>query len=99
MLMVIKLERRPIISLVERESGGVTTKTKPRPFSIVHLTLYPSLSNPSCSFTPLPSMNASFTNTLIGEAGVTVRAEKEGVNDLDHRINPPRSQLSFVGRC
>ena len=38
-------------------------------------------------------MNASFTNTLIGEAGVTVRAEKEGVNDLDHRISPPRSQL------
>jgi hypothetical protein len=74
---------------------GHTTKTNPKPFSIVHLTLYPSLSNPSCSFTPLPSMKASFTNTLIGEAGVTVRAEKEGVNDLDQRMRPPRSQSKF----
>ena len=88
--MAIKLGRPPIISPVSKR--GRTTKTKPRPFSIVHLTLYPSLSNPSCSFTPLPSMNASFTNTLIGEAGVTVRAEKEGVNDLDQRIRPPGSQ-------
>ena len=31
----------------------------------------------------------------MGEAGVTVRAEKEGVNDLDHRIKPPGSQLLF----
>jgi hypothetical protein len=31
---------------------------------------------------------------LIGEAGVTVRAEKEGVNDLDQRIRPPESQPS-----
>ena len=37
-------------------------------------------------------MNASFTNTLMGEAGVTVSAEKEGVNDLDQRIRPPGSQ-------
>ena len=96
MLMVIKLGRPPIISLLSK--GGHTTKTSPKPFSIVHLTLYPSLSNPSCSFTPLPSMNASFTNTLIGEAGVTVRAEKEGVNDLDHRISPPRSQPSYARR-
>jgi len=29
----------------------------------------------------------------MGEAGVTVRAEKEGVNDLDHRIRPPEDQL------
>jgi hypothetical protein len=77
---------------------GHTTKTNPKPFSIVHLTLYPSLSNPSCSLTPLPSMNASFTKTLIGEAGVTVSAEKEGVNDLDQRIRPPRSQLIFSKR-
>jgi hypothetical protein len=40
-------------------------------------------------------MNASFTNTLIGEAGVTVRAEKEGVKDLDQRIRPPRSQQTL----
>lgn len=68
---------------------GLTTKTNPSPFSIVHLTLYPSLSNPSCSFLALPSMKASFTNALIGEAGVTVRAEKAGVNDLDQRMSPP----------
>jgi hypothetical protein len=92
MLMAAMLGRPPIFSLAER--GGHTTKTSPKPFSIVHLTLYPSLSNPSCSFTPLPSINASFTNTLIGEAGVTVRAEKEGVNDLDQRIRPPESQPS-----
>ena len=79
--------------------GGHTTKTSPKPFSMVHLTLYPSLSNPSCSFTPLPSMNASFTNTLIGEAGVTVSAEKEGVNDLDQRIRPPRNQPVPSLRC
>jgi hypothetical protein len=91
--MVITLGRPPIISLVSK--GGHTTKTSPKPFSIVHLTLYPSLSNPSCSFTPLPSMNASFTNTFIGEAGVTVSAEKEGVNDLDQRMRPPRSQQTL----
>lgn len=41
-------------------------------------------------------MNASFTNALIGEAGVIVRAEKAGVNDLDHRMRPPvvQSELS-----
>ena len=36
-------------------------------------------------------MNASFTNALIGEAGVIVSAEKAGVNDLDHRMRPPIS--------
>jgi hypothetical protein len=29
----------------------------------------------------------------MGEAGVTVRAEKDGVNDFDHRIRPPMNKL------
>lgn len=43
-------------------------------------------------------MNASFTKTLIGEAGVTVSAEKEGVNDLDHKIKPPVCQCDILKR-
>jgi hypothetical protein len=43
-------------------------------------------------------MNASFTSTLMGDAGVTVNAEKEGVNDLDHRIRPPYHQLTVMQR-
>jgi hypothetical protein len=32
----------------------------------------------------------------MGDAGVTVNAEKEGVNDLDHRIRPPYCQLTVM---
>lgn len=35
----------------------------------------------------------------MGEAGVTVSAEKEGVNDFDQRIKPPESQLYFLLYC
>lgn len=73
------------------EQLGHTTNTSPSPFSIVHLTLYPSRSNPSCSFLALPSMKASLTKALMGEAGVTVSAAKAGVNDLDHKIRPPET--------
>jgi hypothetical protein len=34
----------------------------------------------------------------MGDAGVTVNAEKEGVNDLDHRIRPPGCQLTLIYR-
>jgi len=30
----------------------------------------------------------------MGDAGVTVNAEKDGVNDLDHKIRPPDYQFS-----
>lgn len=33
----------------------------------------------------------------MGEEGVTARAEKAGVNDLDHKIRPPGRQPSVRG--
>lgn len=35
----------------------------------------------------------------MGEAGVTVSAEKDGVNDFDQRIKPPGSQPYFLQYC
>lgn len=43
-------------------------------------------------------MNASLTKTLIGEAGVRLRAEKVGVKDLDQRMRPPGCQFWAEGR-
>ena len=76
-------------AVAQDREGVLTTKISPRPFSIVHLTLYPSLSIPSDSFLTLPSMNVSLTRALTGDDEVRARSEKVGVKERDQRIRPP----------
>jgi len=70
-------------------AGKTTTNTRPRPFSIVHRTLYPSFSNPSPLGVVLPSIKVSRMRALTGEAGVSASVANAGVKDLDHSTRPP----------